>query len=314
MTSHASKHTLLFSALVLPAALSAQTSTADNSIFSSLELTDIVLVLGLVLLVGALIATFRALSMIIRLEEIRMLKEKGLDEVAARYAQEQTSSMSVLWQRFLGGVPVSEEKDLLLDHNYDGIQELDNKLPPWWLGMFYASIIFAPIYMYVYHGSDLGMSSAEEYEQEMEIAAQDIEAFLATQPDLIDETNVELLTEASDIAAGEAIYKLQCVVCHGQFGEGTVGPNFTDEYWVHGGDIKDLFRTIKYGVPEKGMISWSSQLRATEMQQVASFILTFQGTDPPNQKDPEGELWIAPAGGDTPDGGDTPADTTAQEE
>ena len=134
-----------------------------------------------------------------------------------------------------------------------------------------------------------------EAEQEMEIAAQDIEAFLSTQPDLIDETNVELLTEASDIAAGEAIYKLQCVVCHGQFGEGTVGPNFTDEYWVHGGDIKDLFRTIKYGVPEKGMISWSSQLRATEMQQVASFILTFQGTDPPNQKDPEGELWTAPA-------------------
>ena len=97
---------------------------------------------------------------------------------------------------------------------------------------------------------------------------------------------------------------VNCAVCHGQLGEGGVGPNFTDAYWVHGGDIKDLFRTIKYGVPEKGMISWSSQLRPAEMQKVASYILTLQGTDPPNQKAPEGELWVPPT--ET-----VPQDTTA---
>jgi len=308
MTSHASKHALLLSALALPAALSAQSTDADTSFFASLELTDLVLVMGLVLLVGALIVILRVLGMIIKLEEVRMLREKGLDEVAAHYAQPKHSMMATLWKKLVGRASVSEERDLLLDHNYDGIQELDNKLPPWWLGMFYASLIFAPIYLYVYHGSDLGLSSAEEYELEMETASEDVAAFLSTQADQIDETNVELMTDASDLSAGEAIFKLQCVVCHGQFGEGTVGPNFTDEYWVHGGDIKDLFRTIKYGVPEKGMISWTSLLRPSEMQQVASFILTLQGTDPPNQKDPEGELWIAPAVEATP------ADTTTQGE
>jgi len=305
MSSHVSKHALLLSALTLPAALSAQSTEAETSMFASLELVDIILVLGLVLLVGALIAILRALSMIIRLEEIRLLKDKGADEIRAHYAQPHESMVSSLWKKFVGRASVKEETDLLLDHNYDGIQELDNKLPPWWLGMFYASLIFAPIYMYIYHGSDLGLSSAEEYELEMETAKEDIATFLSTQADQIDENTVVLLTDESDISAGEAIYSLQCVVCHLALGEGGVGPNFTDEYWIHGGDIKDLFRTIKYGVPEKGMISWSAQLRPSEMQQVASFILTFQGTDPPNQKDPEGELWTAPAVDETP------ADSTA---
>ncbi|MDX1409282.1 MAG: cytochrome c, partial [Saprospiraceae bacterium] len=119
--------------------------------------------------------------------------------------------------------------------------------------------------------------------------------YLAGQADEIDETNVELLTSASDIEQGKEIYTMQCVVCHGTQGEGGVGPNFADQYWIHGGDIKDLFRTIKYGVPEKGMISWSALLRPSEMQQVASYILTFQGTSPTNPKAPQGELWTPEA-------------------
>jgi cytochrome c oxidase cbb3-type subunit 3 len=295
----------------MPMALSAQGVETEPSFFATLGISDFVLVLGLVILLGALYAMLRALSLIAKLEEIRMLKEKGMDEVAARYEVPDQSIFKQIWRLLEGRkVSLTEEKDILLDHNYDGIQELDNNLPPWWLGMFYASIIFAPIYIYIYHYSDFGPSSAEAYEIEMQTAEEDVATYLATQADQIDETNAVLMTEEADISAGLEIYSTQCVVCHGQLGEGGVGPNFTDEYWIHGGDIKDLFKTIKYGVPEKGMISWTGQLRPSEMQQVASFILTFQGTDPPNQKDPEGELWKASAAPARVDSTAVPADSS----
>ena len=99
------------------------------------------------------------------------------------------------------------------------------------------------------------------------------------------------MEDEAALAAGETIFLSKCASCHGQLGEGGVGPNLTDRYWVHGGSISDIFATIKYGVPEKGMISWQSQLRPKNMQQVASFIKTLEGTDPPNQKDKEGTLY-----------------------
>ena len=90
---------------------------------------------------------------------------------------------------------------------------------------------------------------------------------------------------------GELIFKSFCAACHGQKGEGTVGPNFTDEYWIHGGGIQNVFKTIKYGVPDKGMIAWAAQLKPADMQKVASYILTLKGTNPPNPKAPQGEIW-----------------------
>jgi cytochrome c oxidase cbb3-type subunit 3 len=108
---------------------------------------------------------------------------------------------------------------------------------------------------------------------------------------LIDENSVELSLDAGDIASGKEIFITKCAACHGQQGEGGVGPNFADKYWIHGGDINSLFKTIKYGVPSKGMISWQSQLSPKEMQQVSSFIITLEGTNPPNQKEPQGELY-----------------------
>jgi len=294
MISRTFKNTLLTTGMLLPVMLSAQDAAPAASASNHLVLSDLVLIIGLVVLVAAIYTILRVFSMIIKLEEIRMLREKGLDEIAAHYAQPEKPMLTRIWNKLQGTVPISKEKEILFDHSYDGIHELDNKLPPWWVGLFYITIAIAVVYLYVYHVSDIGLSSAEKYEQEMEQAKADVAAYLATKADLVDETNVDKLTDEPDLAAGKEIFMTNCAVCHGQNGEGGVGPNMTDQYWIHGGDIKDLFRTIKYGVPEKGMISWSSQLRPAEMQKVASYILTLQGTNPPNQKEPQGNLWTPP--------------------
>jgi cytochrome c oxidase cbb3-type subunit 3 len=123
----------------------------------------------------------------------------------------------------------------------------------------------------------------------MEHAEESIKEYLSKQANLVDESNVEALLDDASLAAGKTVYEGKCAACHGMAGEGGVGPNLTDEYWLHGGDIKSVFKTIKYGVPEKGMISWKSQLRPAEMHKTASYILTLVGTNPPNGKEPQGE-------------------------
>lgn len=205
-----------------------------------------------------------------------------------------------LWE---DAVPIEREHEILSHHEYDGIRELDNSLPPWWVNLFILSIIWAGIYMYYYHWGGGGPSSAEEYTIAVEQAKKDQELALATLGNLVDESNVEALTESSDLAEGELIFKNLCVACHGQQGEGTIGPNMTDEYWLHGCGIKNVFKTIKTGVPDKGMISWQSQLTPKDMQKVASYILTLQGTNPPNPKAPQGEICVETA--------DTPVDSTS---
>jgi cytochrome c oxidase cbb3-type subunit 3 len=189
-------------------------------------------------------------------------------------------------------VPVEEEEDVLTAHEYDGIRELDNVLPPWWVAMFYACIIFAFVYLVHYHVIGTGDLQIAEYENDVIEAEAQVAAFMATQEAQVDENTVTLIADASRLAAGKKIYTENCVACHGANGEGGVGPNFADQYWVHGGSINDLFKTIKYGVPSKGMISWKNQLTGAQMQDVASYILTFQGTTPENAKAPEGELYV----------------------
>lgn len=188
-------------------------------------------------------------------------------------------------------VPIDREADIMMHHDYDGIRELDNSLPPWWINLFYITIVFAGIYMYYYHWGGSGPSSKQEYEQQVEVAAQAKVLALSRMANAVDESNVTVVADASRISEGELVYKANCAACHGQLGEGGVGPNMTDEYWVHGGGIKNVFKTIKYGVPEKGMIAWASQLNPAAMQNVASYILTLKGTNPPNGKAPQGEVW-----------------------
>jgi cytochrome c oxidase cbb3-type subunit 3 len=146
--------------------------------------------------------------------------------------------------------------------------------------------------MYYYHWSGNDWSSDKEYAMAMEEAEIQKAAYLDRMANLVNENSVEVLTDAQSLAEGAEIFKANCLACHGAAGEGGVGPNMTDEYWVHGGGIKNIFKTIKYGVPEKGMISWKSQLKPVAMQKVSSYILTLQGTNPPNAKAPEGEKWV----------------------
>lgn len=203
-------------------------------------------------------------------------------------------------------VPIEREGEITLGHAYDGIRELDNRLPPWWVNMFFLTIIWAVGYMWYYHWGGSGASSAEEYKTEVEVAKKQIAVALAGKANDIDESNVTALTDPAALGEGELIFKNTCAACHGQKGEGLVGPNFTDDYWIHGGGIKNIFKTIKYGVPEKGMISWQSQLKPVDMQHVASYILTLRGTNPPNQKEPQGQIWTEGATQDSTAAGSSP--------
>lgn len=188
-------------------------------------------------------------------------------------------------------VPQEREGTITLHHNYDGIRELDNHLPPWWVNLFALTVVWAIGYMWYYHWGGNGLNQAEEYKQDVAIAKKEIAIVLAGKANTVDESNVTELTEAGALGEGALIFISACVACHGQMGEGTVGPNFTDPYWLHGGGIKNVFKTIKYGVPDKGMIAWASQLKPVDMQKVASYILSLEGTNPPNPKAQQGEMW-----------------------
>lgn len=213
-------------------------------------------------------------------------------EVSEEAIAEKSGLRAWFWNTFNAAAPVSKEKDMLLDHDYDGIRELDNDLPPWWKYGFYMTIFFAVVYMFYYHGGDSYASvSVEEYRADMAKAEKEKAAYLAKVASLINESNVEADRSESAVKAGSAIFDTNCKTCHGADGGGIAGPNLTDKYWVHGGDIKDIFKTVKYGVPAKGMIAWQSKLSPLQIQQVSSYILTLQGTTPQNPKKPEGELY-----------------------
>jgi cytochrome c oxidase cbb3-type subunit 3 len=188
-------------------------------------------------------------------------------------------------------VAVEEEASIMLDHDYDGIKELDNNLPPWWKYGFYLTILVGIVYLINFHVIGTGDLQGKEYEKEMAQAKIDVDAFMKTSANNVDENSVKLLAESSDIATGKDLFIANCAACHGKLGEGTVGPNLTDDYWVHGGSVKDIFKTIKYGWVEKGMKSWKEDLSPMQMSQVTSFIKTLRGTNPPNAKAPLGDLY-----------------------
>ena len=246
----------------------------------------------IVIIIMALLGLVHVMNVMLQVQKIRFLEEQGI-EVAEKVGLSKPSVplWKRLYERATQLVPLEKEKDILFDHEYDGIRELDNSLPPWWVAMFYITIAFAAIYWGYYHVFDYGRNQAAEYTYELERAETAVKAFLATQANAVDETNVVVMEDEMELVFGKTIYETNCAVCHGQLGEGGVGPNFADPYWLHGGDIKDLFRTIKYGVPEKGMTAWKSILKPADIQKVASYILTFQGTQPPNAKEPQGELY-----------------------
>ena len=227
-----------------------------------------------------------------------VMLQKLDEEAKKRFLAQKESTYKFTWlketyKKLLGQKPLEEEHEIILDHNYDGIKELDNNLPPWWLYGFYASIIFAAVYLLKYHVFD-GASQLDELESELAEAKIAIEEYKKTAKDLVDYNTVEVLTDAADLKTGQAIFETNCIACHKIDGGGGIGPNLTDEYWILGGGIKNVFKTISEGGRSgKGMIAWKQNLKPYEIAQVASYVLQFQGTTPAEPKEPEGDIWTS---------------------
>lgn len=177
---------------------------------------------------------------------------------------------------------------LLKDHEYDGIKELDNDLPPWWKWLFIISIVFAVVYIVrltIFQADDLIQSS--EYNAEM--ADSKLKAAALPQPATLE---IVLMTDAASIANGKETWTKICSVCHLVDGGGLVGPNMTDKYWIHGNKITDLFNTVTNGVIEKGMIPYKDQLSPKQRLEVISYVLTnIVGSTPAIPKAPQGDLY-----------------------
>ena len=177
-----------------------------------------------------------------------------------------------------------EIKDELLDHDFDGIQEFDNSLPPWWLNLFYFTIVFGVIYFAYYHIFD-GGSIQKDYAIQMAKIEK-------VQKEIEKKEQALVLKPSKDqmiLAKGKTVFTTNCAACHGQNAQGIVGPNLTDDYWLHGGKYPEIIKTITKGVPAKGMIAWGGVLSKDQIKDVASYIWSLHGSKPENPKDPQGK-------------------------
>lgn len=214
------------------------------------------------------------------------------------------------WSKFVkqvnASVPVEEEQNIELDHDYDGIKELDNHLPPWWKWLFVGTIIWGGIYLVVYHLWGNLPLQLQEYETELVQAEEQIARLKASQPQaVIDINTLEYSADAEILGNGKAVYTTNCVACHNSDGGGNaIGPNLTDEYWLHKGDVKSIFHTVNVGVVEKGMPAWGKTMSPKDVRDVTFYVMSLQGTKPANPKAPQGDLY-------KPEPKVAPADSTA---
>ncbi len=197
------------------------------------------------------------------------------------------------WKKFLQSMTKAhdlgkEEEILLADHDYDGIKELDNVLPPWWKYGFYITILVGIFYYIQVFTNSEEYSQEQEYLAEVEKAQKELDAYKAANPDAF---KVTLLTDDASLAAGKTVFEKNCVACHMADGGGGIGPNLTDDKWILGGGIDNVVNTLNNGGrPGKGMISWKNVLSNEETQQVASYVISLNGTTPANPKAPEGDI------------------------
>jgi len=198
--------------------------------------------------------------------------------------------VKTFFQKFNETVPIEEEESLDLSHDYDGIRELDNKIPSWWTWAFFSFVLFAIVYLYRMFVTETLPNQYVELAKANEIAAEQKLEFLKNSANNVDENSVVFLG-AGDIAQGAEVYAKNCVACHGDKGQGGVGPNLTDDYWLHKGGIKEIFYSIKYGWQEKGMKSWKDDFSPIQIAQLTSFVKTLHGTNPPMPKAQQGELY-----------------------
>lgn len=219
-------------------------------------------------------------------------------EEKARLKQEEEAALALIpkkpsiWSKLMQLKPLEEEKDLVMEHKFDGIAELNNPTPAWFMVLFYATIIFAIGYLLNYHVFGTGKLQDEEYVAELEQAEEAKLAFLANPVNAasaVNENNIELSKDDAVIKSGASLFANRCTPCHGDHAQGIVGPNLTDEYWLHGGTVKEVFKTIKYGVPEKGMIAWEKSLSAQQIADITNYVLSLQGSNPAGAKAPQGD-------------------------
>jgi cytochrome c oxidase cbb3-type subunit 3 len=178
--------------------------------------------------------------------------------------------------------------DRIRDHDYDGIQEYDNRLPNWWLWTFYLAVIFAFVYWLHYHSIGTGDLPHEQFAAEM--AAADARAMeLAAQQPATDEMLLAMAQDPAAVSAGRGVYAANCIACHLPTGGGSIGPNLTDAHWIHGSRPTDLLRTVTNGVLEKGMVQWGPLLGPIRCRQVVAYLLTLKNTNVAGGKAPEGK-------------------------
>lgn len=271
-----------------------ETTVADSPyIYEALSKTDFYIMISTILLeliiALGMLFNIRKMTMEERERETETERETGTVGIAMAAAVVKKESGNVRWwNRINRFKPIEQEADIDMGHEYDGIRELDNRLPPWWLYGFYLTIFVSIIYLWRYHVSHSAPSSEEEYHMAMEKADEEVKLYLAKKGEDVNENNVVALTSADDLAAGKAIYLKSCAVCHKDNGGGEVGPNLTDDYWLHGSEMSKMFKTIRYGI--NAMPQWQSTYSNKQIAQVASYIRTLHGTNPPGSKAPQGEL------------------------
>ena len=222
------------------------------------------------------------LKILMRQEKISVLSVKKVPQIN-RWVN--------LWEKINSFRPAKEETQIDLGHDYDGIRELDNRLPPWWLYGFYACIVFAVVYLWQHEVVHSAPSSIEEYTIAMQKGEEEKEMYLKNAASKVDENTVKLLADETNLASGKAIFITVCAACHAADGGGLVGPNLTDDYWLHGGSVKDIFKTIKYGWQEKGMKSWKDDYTPVQIAQLSSYIKSLHGKTPARAKEPQGVLF-----------------------
>ncbi|MFV0604260.1 MAG: cbb3-type cytochrome c oxidase N-terminal domain-containing protein [Niabella sp.] len=268
----------------------AQTDAAapQEAVFSDNHLLRYLLIFIIFIELVAIFAVIKWMRFFTGIEDLQVAKgKKGILGM----------SFNKWWDRINKVKPIKEEADIDMGHSYDGIRELDNVLPPWFTWTFIGTIIFGIVYLWRFYGSsDPAPDQYQEYEHSVAQAKIKLDAYLASKGDAVDETNVTMLG-ANGIESGKKIFEANCVACHGAQGQGGVGPNLTDNYWLHGGSIGDVFKVIKVGVVEKGMQSWKDVFSATQIAELSSYIKSIHGTNPPGAKEPQGEEFTETATG-----------------
>jgi cytochrome c oxidase cbb3-type subunit III len=283
--------TLFLGLSIVPSVFSQPTEAPKAASFLDDPLLSFYLVVGFIFVIALLVL----LVAVYMLQVLNIMVRQAEQEKAVRLGIEikpTPSAWQKLWDSWNALKPMEKEADILLDHNYDGIRELDNHLPPWWKGLFYGTIGFAVVYLFVFHVFDTLPSQLQEYDNEVAYAQAEAQKLQASNPvAVIDEDKVEAITEALALADGKQTFLNTCATCHRKDGGGDIGPNLTDQFWLHGGAARDLFKVVKHGVPGTNMISWDGVISHEKMLNVTGYILTLQGSNPANPKKPQGVIY-----------------------